>query len=132
MKTMVPQFNLNMQAGLLKDNALDLPARNYLMTGQMPSGLRSAGMSAAIINRAHEMTESDPSLSNIAANKAAYGANKESLDNLQKNLDQVTAFENTAGKNLDQFLNTAKKVVDSGSPWITSPLRSVSQQGLGS
>ena len=131
MKTMVPQFTFNMQQGALQDNALDMAAKNYLMTGQMPTGLRSPGMSSAIINRAGELSKSDPTMSNIASNRAAYDANKTSLDNLQKNLDQVTAFENTAGKNLDQFLTTAKKVVDSGSPWINKPLRSVAQQGLG-
>jgi len=132
MKKLVPQFNLNMQQGLLGGSAMDLAAQNYLQTGQMPQGMRSPGMSSAIINRAGEMAKQNPELANLASNRAAYAANKTSLDSLQKNFDQVNAFENTAGKNLDQFLNTAKKVVDSGSPWVNTPLRLVAQQGLGS
>lgn len=82
----------------------------------------------AIQNRAAELSPT----ADIAANKANYAANAESLKNLQKNYDQVTAFENTAGANLNQFLTVAKAAVDSGSPWINTPLRLVNQQMVGS
>lgn len=125
--TLVPQFNFNLQSGLLTDQARDMAAENYFQTGQLPAGARSPAMIAAIINRAGELHPGG----NLAGNKAAYAANKQSLESIQKNFDQVTAFENTAGKNLDTFLTTAKKVVDAGSPWINKPLRSVDANGLG-
>ncbi len=58
--------------------------------------------------------------------------NTASLESLQKNADQVSAFENTAGKNLDVFLRTAQPILDSGSPWINKPLRAVDVGALGS
>lgn len=73
-----------------------------------------------------------PSSADAIAGKAAVQADAASLKKMQANFDNVTAFENTAGKNLDQFLSTAKGVIDSGSPLINSPLRSVSDRMAGS
>lgn len=124
---MVPAFNLNMQSGLLNDQAKDMAAENYFQTGQLPAGARSPGMISSIINRAGELHPGG----NLAGNKAAFEANKGSLDSIQKNFDQVTAFENTAGKNLDTFLNAAKKITDTGSPILNKPLRTINAQALG-
>lgn len=116
------QENAKAQAGMLTDAAKQMAAQNYATTGQLPAGMRSPGMSAGILNQAASGPNGIP---NIAANKANYKADSGSLASLQKNFDQVTAFENTAGKNLDVFLNQAQKVVDSGNPMINRPLRSV-------
>lgn len=129
MKKIVPQFNLQMQSSLLSPEAQQMAAQNYSQTGQLPAGMRSPAMASSILNTAAGAGGGAP---NIAANKANYKANTGSLDSLQKNFDQVTAFENTAGKNLDTFLNTAKKVVDSGSPLINQPLRAVAGKVTGS
>lgn len=131
---LVPQFQFNLQGGAgggLSGTALDQAAQRYAQTGVLPSmGMGAAGAQArkAIMNRAGEIAPTG----SITANSAEYKANQESLTGLQKNFDQVTAFENTAGKNLDQFLSVANKVVDSGSPWVNKPLRSVDTGGLGS
>jgi hypothetical protein len=117
--------------GNLSAGALDDLATAYHETGTLPqTGFGAAGtaMRAAIINHAHEMFGDQQ----LAANSAAFKANEKSLDNLQKQYDQVNAFESTAGKNLGLFLNSAQKIVDSGSPWINKPLRSVAAGGLGS
>lgn len=127
MKKIVPAYQFNLQSGLLNDQAKDMAAENYYQTGQLPAGARSPAIISSIINRAAELHPGG----NLAGNKAAFEANKSSLTSLQKNFDQVTAFENTAGKNLDVFLGTAKKVIDSGSPWINRPLRVVDASGLG-
>lgn len=109
--------------------ALDQAAQRYSETGILPAGFsRSPGTTTAIIKRAAELNPSQ----NIAANSAAFKSNQTALTALQKNFENVSAFENTAGKNLDVFLKTAQKVVDSGSPWINSPLRTVDAKGLGS
>jgi hypothetical protein len=120
---------ITMQQSLLTPQATAMAGQMYQQTGQLPTGMRSPGMSAGILNQAAAAPGGVP---NIAGNKMAYAADTHSLDSLQKNFDQVTAFENTAGKNLDVFLNTAKKVVDSGSPLVNTPLRNISSKVAGS
>jgi hypothetical protein len=129
-KTLVPTANINLQAGLLNDQAKQMAAQYYQQTGQLPAGMRSPAMSAGILNTAAGAPGAPPP--NIAANKQAYAANTQSLNALQKNFDTVTAFENTAGKNLQTFLNQASKVIDSGSPWVNKPLRAIDASALGS
>src|SRR6185312_7392831 len=119
---------ITMQQSLLTPQATAMAGQMYQQTGQLPTGMRSPGMSAGILNQAAAAPGGVP---NIAGNKMAYAADTHSLDSLQKNFDQVTAFENTAGKNLDVFLNTAKKVVDSGSPLVNTPLRNISAKVAG-
>jgi hypothetical protein len=141
--TLVPQFNFNLQNTGTTGNAADIAKRfgmtpdafdqaaeKYISTGVLPPSGRggpSLALNKAIMNRGAEL---HPGAS-LAANSAEYKANSDSLKKLQTSFDQVTAFENTAGKNLDVFLNTAKKVVDAGSPWINKPLRAIDAAGLG-
>lgn len=141
--TLVPAYNFNLQnsgtTGNAEDvakrfgmspTAFDQAAEKYIQTGQLPPSGRggpSLALNKAIMNRGAELHPGEA----LAENSATFKANQDSLRKLQTNFDQVTAFENTAGKNLDVFLNTAKKVVDSGSPWINKPLRSVNASGLG-
>lgn len=126
-KTLVPTANINLQAGLLNDQAKQMAADMYKQTGQLPAGMRSPAMSAGVMN---EAAKGGPV--NVAANKATYHADSTSLANLQKQFDSVTAFERTAGKNLDLFLQTAKPVLDAGSPLLNKPLRSMSDAMMGS
>lgn len=115
-------------AGALTDEATDQAAQRYSTSGQLPpTGRGAAGLAQTrkIINRSAELNPGQV----LAANSAEFKANQQSLSKIQSNFDQVTAFENTAGKNLDIFLNTAKKLDDSGSPWVNKPWRDV-QSGL--
>ena len=110
-------------------SALDQSAERYSQTGELPSGFaRSPGTMTAIIKRAAELHPDQ----NIAGNKAVYGATKTALTQLQAQASKVDAFESTAGKNLDLFLKTAQPIIDSGSPWINTPLRKVGAGALGS
>ena len=126
-----PQAQVAAQGGVgggLSGPALDQAAARYAQTGVLPSmGMGAAGSQArkAIMNRAGELAPNG----SIAANSAEYKANENSLTSLQKNFDQVTGFENTAGKNLNTFLATAQKLEDTGSPWLNKPWRDV-QSGL--
>lgn len=116
---------------VLTGDALDQAAERYSTTGQMPPISRGASgiaQSRQIMNRAAELHPNQV----LATNSAEFKANQSSLTKLQSNFDQVSAFENTAGKNLDVFLAAAQKVVDSGSPWINKPLRGISSGALGS
>lgn len=116
------------QEGMLTPEALNMAAQQFASTGQMPQMGRDAATRKAIMNRAAELS---PNI-DLAGNAAAYKANAASLKGLQENLDSVTAFENTANKNLDLFVQQAKKVVDSGSPFLNTPLRLINQKLLGS
>ncbi len=112
-------------------DALDMAAKRYLATGELPSmGMGSAGAAArvAVMNAAAKI---DPTAS-LAANKATYKADTTNLSNLQRTEGTLSAFENTAGKNLDQFLSLADKIPDTGVPWLNQPIRSVNAKGLGS
>jgi hypothetical protein len=116
--------------GALTPEALDIVAENFAKTGTMPPmGMGTAGaiIRKQIMNRAAELHPG----TDLASSKAGYGADTQSLRKLQQMSDAVDAFENTAGKNLDQFLGTAQKVVDSGSPLLNQPLRSINQKVLG-
>lgn len=122
-----PTINVN-NTGQLTDAGLDAAASSFAKTGIMPAlGMGNSNMRAQIINRAAEMT---PKL-DIASNKADFEANKKSLDQATKLSDALKSFESTATKNMGILETSAKKVVDSGSPWINKPLRSIDESALG-
>jgi hypothetical protein len=86
-------------------------------------------MSMDVANRMAQMGgENTPDL---AGNKAGYGADTASLKKLQGQADAIDAFEKTALQNLDQFLNTAHSVVDTGSPLFNAPARRFMQSVAG-
>lgn len=135
-KTMVPQFNLNIAANTgagkssidvakqfgMTPEAFDQAAEKYYQTGTMPQmGRNAQGMALqrAVMNRTAEL---HPGAS-LAEGSAEYAANKDSLKKLQTNLDSVSAFENTALKNIQLFRDQAKKVIDTGIPLLNAPLR---------
>jgi hypothetical protein len=106
----------------LSPEATTNAAQLYNQTGQLPPmgmGKQGAAVRSSILNRAAELS----GVTNLAANKADYKADAASLSGLTKMRDAVTAFEDTAGKNLDLFLEQAKGIIDSGSPAINAPLR---------
>ena len=112
-------------------DALTMAARKYLADGTLPAmGMGQAGAAArvAVMNEAAKI---DPRAS-LAANKATYGADTKNLANLQKTEGTLSAFEKTAGKNLDQFLSLADKIPDTGVPWLNQPIRAVNDKALGS
>lgn len=115
---------------ILDQDAVDQNARRYLETGQLPSlGMGSAGAEARqqILNRAAQLGKDD----SIAANSASTRADSSSLSAMTKSRDAVNAFEKTANANLDVFTKQAKSIIDSGSPWINQPLRSINRNLLG-
>lgn len=95
MKTLVPQFNLNMQGGLLSPEARQMAAQYYQQTGALPSGMRSPAMSASILNSA--AGEPGTTTPDIAGNKRTYAAQTA----LQK-----SATSGEIGKNITAY-NTA-------------------------
>jgi len=71
-KTLVPAAQINLQSGLLSDQAKQMAAQYYEQTGQLPSGMRSPAMSAGILNRAAGPGAGETP--DIAANKRTYAA----------------------------------------------------------
>jgi len=121
----------NEAAPTLTPDALNLTAKMYAMTGQLPPmglGKTGAAVRASIINKAADEYKS----LDLPQQIAAYKANQQSLTKVQGTADKVSAFENTAGKNLDQFLSLAEKIPDTGSPWVNQPIRSLDVKALGS
>lgn len=127
--SLAPNAGINAQKGLLANNARDMAAENYFQTGQLPAGMRSPAMTSSIINRAAELHPEGTT--ELAGNRASFEANKKSLDNVTGTLDTLSAFESSANKNMDQFLNLAKKLPDSGVPWLNTPIRNLNQNLVG-
>jgi hypothetical protein len=113
----------------LTPEGLDAAALMFSKTGQLPAlGMGDKTTRKAIINRAAALT---PGL-DIASAKADYGANTATLTQLEKQRGAIGAFEQTATKNIDVFLTTAGKVVDTGSPLANTYVRMATGKLLGS
>ncbi len=115
----------------LSPAGMDVAAENYAKTGQLPPmgmGKQGAAVRTAIINRAAEL---HPGL-DLATNRATFGSDTQSLKKMQAQRDAIGAFEQTASKNIDIFLDTAGKIVDTGSPLANTLVRAASGKLLGS
>ncbi len=115
----------------LTPDAVKMTAKQFAMTGQLPPmgmGKAGAAVRTTIINAAADEYKNLDLPSQIAA----YKANQKSLSNVTGTLDTLTAFENTAGKNLKQFVDLAGKIPDTGVPWLNMPVRLISDKMLGS
>lgn len=109
-------------------SALDQAAQRYSSSGELPAGFsKSPGTTAAIIKRAADLNPD----ANIAANKATFASDSASLKKLQTQFDGVTAFEGTAGKNLDLYLEKAKAIPDLGTRFANVPLRMITEKMVG-
>lgn len=115
-------------AGVTQD-AIDKAAVKYHQTGEMSGmGMGNAVLRRQIMNREAELYPGG----SLAGNAAAYKANASALKNITGTLSTLSAFETTAGKNLDQFLALAEKIPDTGVPWINTPLRLLNDKAVGS
>lgn len=72
-----------------------------------------------------------PSSGEAIAAKAGVQADAASLKKLQTNFDQVSAFESTAGKNLDLFVNKLSKIPDLGGKFANVPMRLIDAKMIG-
>lgn len=121
----------NQLGGQKNDDALNFAADNYRQTGQLPAGFaRSPQTTSAIIQRAAQL-DKEAGGQGVAVNKTILNANKTSLDSLQKNFDQVQAFENTALKNMDVLQQTAQNIPDLGTKFANVPVRMITGNMIG-
>lgn len=118
-------------ASQLTPEALDMAAHQFAVTGAMPTlgmGKTAADARAKIINRAAAMYSG----LDLPTQMAAYASAKESLKKRGEQLSSLSAFEETAMKNLERFLELAEKIPDSGVPLLNRPLRTIDAELLGS
>jgi hypothetical protein len=95
-------------------------AQKFNVTAELPPARGfGKGTMAKILNRALELKPG----ADIASAGAEYKATSASLKKLQITADAVDAFEATAGKNLDTFLELSRKLADTGSPLFNAPYR---------
>jgi hypothetical protein len=122
-------------AGGVSPDAIDTAAQKYNDTGQLPGGLGSRGLpvQTAIMNRAAAMRkESGLGNADLAATSAGFRADSASLTNTTKALDNLTAFETSAIRNLKLFTDAADKIPDTGIPWLNTPVRLLDEKLVGS
>lgn len=117
-------------ADQLSPEAVDAMAQKFNTTGELTGlgmGKAAMGLKIRIMNRAMELKPG----ADLAGNAAGYKADKASLTKLQAQADFVDSFENTASKNLDTFLELAKGIQDTGSPYLNAPVRKLEELGAG-
>lgn len=114
----------------LTPDAIDGIAHSFAMGQPLPAlgmGKQATNLRTQIMNRAAEMYKG----MDLPKQQAVYAATKQSLAKMQVQADAVEAFESTALKNLDVFIDAAKKVVDTGSPFLNTNLRTMNEKLFG-
>lgn len=99
------------QKSNLTPDAIDVGAKTYLATGQMPNlGLGAKEDKVALLNRATELAnEQGVSVGDILAGRSSYKADTQSLGSLTKMTDAAVSFEQTALKNMGVAERLAEK-----------------------
>src|SRR5216684_3044818 len=112
-----------------KQAAVDQAAQQFAISGsyQKMPGRAGAGFDSAVRDRVAELYPD----ASFASNKADYVANTNSLRKMQAMSDSIDTFENTALKNSRMLLDTAKGIVDTGSPLFNKPMRYIQQKLAG-
>jgi hypothetical protein len=117
----------------LSGNGLDMAAKMYALTGQLPPmgmGRAGATVRGRIINRAAQYNPTTGQFDataapNVAGNAATYKANAAALRQITGNLNAVEAFERTANQNAKLLEAVLTKLPDSGSSVVNRPLRAL-------
>lgn len=114
----------------LTPEAKKMTAYQFAMTGVLPPmgmGKAAARVRTDIINEASRLFDS----LDLPSQVASYQANKKSLSNIVGTLDTLTSFESAGLKNLDLFTSQAKDLIDTGMPWLNTPVRMINEGMLG-
>lgn len=125
-----PATQINM-ADPLMQATVENYGKQFAITGKMPP---VAAMGGQALRTQVAMAATKYAQENgldTTKQMAQYEANQKSLDQLQPRLDQITAFENTALKNLDLFASTVKGLSDTGVPILNAQTRAAENSILG-
>lgn len=115
----------------LSEQAMENAAYDFALRGVLPTfgmGKAAAATKARIMNRAAEMFGALDG----PAQKAAIEAATASYKKRQEQLSSLSAFEDTAQKNLTRFLELAKDIPDLKSPLFNQPVRKLANEVFGS
>ena len=128
-----PQVNIT-GPGALTDDDLKREGEQYARTGIMPTlGMGSSDTRSKIMHYKNEWARtSGLSTRELLTAQAAYKGDTASLNNFQKQADQIKSFEQTAQKNIDLFISAAEKIPDTGVPWLNMPVRMLNEKLVGS
>jgi hypothetical protein len=104
----------------LNDAAADMEAKQFLMTGQMPSmGIGGLGARTQILNRAAEIAmETGHTIQDYIVGRATLKADAGALSQITKIASAVDAFEKTALKNMD----VAEALMNKGAGTAAGPV----------
>lgn len=107
-------------------DALDLAANQLLIDGKMPAGFgRNQANVGAIYKRAAELAKEKGQTGEAAMfNAKSIKSDQNSLSNLTKQSDMISAFESTAKKNLDMLVEQSGKVSRTSFPIVNKALMS--------
>jgi hypothetical protein len=122
---------VNGSAPDLDQEALDMVSDQYAMTGQIPTNLGRGTAGQALVRRIISNAAKRNPGTNLAFNRASYDSYKKTYGELTKTLTGMEAFKNAAEKNFVPLIELAKKIPDSGAPWVNQPMRLVNAQLLG-
>jgi hypothetical protein len=115
----------------LSPEALEQAAIRFAKTGVLMStgmGKHANAQKTKIVNRAAELYGT----LDLADQQAAYTANVQALKTLTTDASKMKAFKDTAVANAKVFLEQAKKIQDTGSPYLNKPIREMDEKLLGS
>ena len=120
-------------SGLTEDD-LAREGRQLAITGQSAQlGNGSGPVKAKILHYKNQFArDSGLTPKDMATAAAAYKGDSKSLAAMIASRDQIGSFEQTAQKNLDQFLDLAGKIPDTGVPWLNTPIRDLDEKVVGS
>ncbi len=117
----------------LTDDDYKMAGEQYARTGVMPAMGRDSITRGKIVHAANQWARDNGlTAQDLVTAQAAYAGDKESLKKFQAQRDQIVSFEQTAQKNLQLMLDAGKKLIDTGSPLLNKPLRSLNRGALGS
>lgn len=119
------------KANTVDPDVLDGMLKIYNKTGTIPAGMGTA--SVALKKAFYAAIGGDNSLTDDAtANKAALGAATKALGTQQNQYSATQTSIGTLKSSMDRLDGYIKPLVDSGSPLLNKPLRSISGDVLGS
>jgi hypothetical protein len=117
----------------LTDDDYARAGEQYMRTGVMPALGRDSVTRGKVVKAGNQWARDNGlNPADVVTMQAAYQGDKDSLKKFQTQRDQIVSFEQTAGKNLDLFLNAASKIPDTGVPWLNTPLRNLNANVVGS
>ncbi len=121
-------------AGLTPD-AIQFMSDMFLSTGDLTGLGYGTTLRTQILNQAAADAKAQGvSPAQVITNKYGNAADKASLANLQKQADQINAFEGTAQKNLQIFMDQLDKIeqTDTGIPIVNKVFRGAQKELFGS